>query len=325
MKFGALDCRGNIFAFTAALGASVLGPASALAAPESAIYSGSGAWTVELWMDGPTVLKCSARVSNPSGRPDFGSYLRLENDGKRWTIVSDYVISSNSTETDLLIDGSSFRVRFKLDGPVARAPADRGVMAAIASGQRLNLNLDPSGQNFSLRGAPAALEITDKCVRGHGLYNVGKPGINDYNGYDIAGISQVTEGRYGAVLGWSVLAAAVAGNFAYCTGEFGERGSRWRLGWDGLQWQIALPVESKRDWDGHLEVDGASRGISGSARSGWTFLWLGMPELDRVRDGKTMIVDIGRASIDRALVGTASVITKIEECVQRKGRSGGPQ
>lgn len=325
MKFVLQDGRWNPIACSVSLGVFLLGTSYALAAPDGDIYSISGAWTVESWTDGGTALKCSARVSNPPARSDFGSYLRLENDGKQWAIVSDYVISANSRDAELMIDGSPFRVRFTLDGPVARAPADQGVMAAIAKGHRLNLNLDPSGQNFSLRGVAAALELTEKCVGMHGLQNVGKPGINDYNGYDIAGIARVAEGHYGEVLGWSVLSATVAGNFAYCTGEFGERGARWRLGWDGMQWQVALPVESKPDWNGDLEVDGDRRSISGSARNGWTFLWLGLPELDKIRDGKTMIADIGRASIDRALVGTAAVITKIEECVQRKGRIGGLQ
>ncbi|TDP46200.1 hypothetical protein [Zavarzinia compransoris] len=300
---------------------------SALAAPVAAapvadVYANSGAWTVESWSEGPDARMCSARIANPSAQPDFGSYLRLENDGRQWTLASDYLISGNSVQVSLLIDGTAFPVQFSLDGDVVRAPVDQGVIDAIVAGRQIKLNFDPSGQNFSLRGAKAALDLATECVRGHGLQNAGNAGTNDYDGYDIAGTPQAVESHYAEVRGWTVTGATVAGNFAYCTGEFPDRGSVWRLGWDGMQWQVALPVENAPDWSGQIIVDGNSRSISGSARNGWTFAWLGMAELDAIRSGKAMLVTIGRTASDHKLVGTAAVISKIEECVARKGQGG---
>lgn len=292
------------------------------AASTADVYGKTGAWTVEAWSDGPDVRMCSATVANPSAQSDYGSFLRLENRGRDWMIASDYLISGNSADTHLMIDGASYPVRFALDGSVVRATLDQRTVDAIVAGKRLNLNLDPSGQNFSLRGAQEALAMAEQCARGNGLQNVGNPGTNDYNGYDIAGTPQARENRYASVRGWEVAGATVAGNFAYCVGQFDEKGSVWRLGWDGMQWQVGLPVNAAPDWNGYLDVDGDRRPISGSAKNGWTFLWLGMPELDKIRNGNAMNVDLGAVTVAHRLVGTAAVITKIEECVQRKGQGG---
>ena len=71
-----------------------------------------------------------------------------------------------------------------------------------------------------------------------------------------------------------------------------------------------------------IEVDGDVRPTGGSAAGPWTFVWLQMSDLDRIRNGNTMILDIHRASLDFQLRGTAAAITKIEECVTQ-GRRGG--
>ncbi len=304
--------------------AGVLGvlTASTVAAPVANVYGKSGQWTIEAWTEGADMRMCSATIANPSAQPDFGSFLRLENDGKGWAIVSDYLISGNSHDADMLVDGASFPVRFALEDDVIRAPIEQGMVDAIAAGKRLNLNLDPSGQNFSLRGAQAALDMAGECARGNGLQNVGNAGTNDYNGYNIAGLAQATESHYGTTRGWTVLAATVAGNFAYCTGELNDNGAIWRLGWDGMQWQVAFPFDQPRDWSGSLAVDGDSRSIGGTASDGWTFVWLGMMELDKIRNGDEMNVNFGKSYVDRALVGTGAAITKIEECVRRKGHGG---
>lgn len=295
---------------------------SAGAAPVADVYGEAGPWTVESWSEGPDARMCSARIANATAQPDFGSYVRIENDGHQWWIASDYLISGASAEVSLLVDGRAFPVQFTAGRGVARAPVDQTVIDAIAKGKRLNLNFDPAGQNFSLLGAKGALDLATECVRGHGLQNAGNPGTNDYNGYDIAGTPGARENAYATVRGWTVTSGTVSGTFAYCTGTYQDGSSAWRLGWDGLQWQVALPTASAPDWSGTLTVDGDGRPTSGSSRNGWTFLWLGMEELDKIRNGKLMAIDLGHASADHVLIGTAAVITKIEECVQRKGQGG---
>lgn len=296
------------------------GPFDAIAAPWTDVYGMAGHWTVEAWHEGSDIRMCSARVDNPTAQPDFGSFFRLENDGREWSIATDYLISRNSADVAILIDGASFPVRFALEDDVARAPVDQSVVDALAAGRRLNLNFDPSGQNFSLRGSQAAVDLALECARGGGLENTGDTETNAYGGYDIGGTPEADESRYGSVRGWTVYSAAISDKFAYCAGEIDDRGAAWRLGWDGMQWQVAVAIDAKPDWNGILDVDGDSRPISGSAKGGWTLLWLGMPELERIRDGNVMIVDVGRESIDHRLIGTGAVITKIEECVRREGR-----
>jgi hypothetical protein len=150
---------------------------------------------------------------------------------------------------------------------------------------------------------------------------------NSYGGFDIAGDGSVRESNYSSVRGWNVVSAVKGGRFAYCAGEFNDGGGVWRLGRDLLtdgshQWQIAFPFPSQPHWEARLEIDGDARAASHEAGRDWTFLWLGLPELDRIRNGNEMIVSLDKHDIQRRLSGTAAVITKIEECVQRRGKGG---
>ncbi len=145
-------------------------------------------------------------------------------------------------------------------------------------------------------------------------------GQNDYGGYDIAGVPGIVERPYGEARGWQVVSATLKGRFAYCTGIYEDDGTPWRMGTDGLQWQLALPMTAKPDWQGYLSVDGDRRSTSGSAARDWTFLWLQLPERDKIGQGNDMTIDVGRTSVHHPLVGTAAVITKIEECMSRKGQ-----
>jgi hypothetical protein len=298
---------------------------SAAAAPMPDVYDRSGAWTIEAWLDGPDIRFCSATIANPSAQPDFGSFLRVENDGQGWSLASDYFISGNSMDTTVLVDGAAFPVHFVLEDDVVRGQIDQRMVDAMAAGRRINLNFDPAGQNFSLRGSQAAFDLAAQCIRGSGMQNVGNALTNEYGGYDIGGTPEGEEDFYGQVRGWRVVAGRMGGSFAYCAGEIDDRGTIWRLGWDGMQWQAAVVADVQPDWNGYLDVDGDSRPISGSAKGGWALLWLGLPELDKIRQGNRMIVELGRASIEHPLVGTAAVVTKIEECVARKGGGGGSQ
>ena len=262
---------------------------------------------------------CSARTVNPSAQPDFGSYLRLENDGRGWTIASDYLISGNSADVDILIDGASFPVRFSLEADVVRAAVDQDVVDAVAAGKRLNLNFDPSGQNFSLRGAQAALDLATECVRGHGLQNVGNAGTNDYNGYDIGGRPEAEETDYGTVRGGGWSLPRIAGNFAYCAGETDDRGRHlaYRLGWD------AVAGRGGRRGAARLERHSRCRWRRPSDQrlgQGWLDSALARHAGARQDPQRQFDDGGGRPRIDQhPLVGTAALITKIEECVGRKG------
>lgn len=169
-----------------------------------------------------------------------------------------------------------------------------------------------------LRLLPAALLAATLLLPAAGASAAS--GQNEYGGYDIAGVPGIVERPYGETRGWQVVSATLKGKFAYCAGTFDDNGTPWRLGTDGGQWQLALPMTARPDWQGYLGVDGDSRSTSGSAGHGWTFLWLQLPERDRIGTGNDMTIEVGSTTVHHPLIGTAAVITKIEECMSRKGQ-----
>ncbi|MEQ8655062.1 MAG: hypothetical protein RIC87_21550 [Kiloniellales bacterium] len=142
---------------------------------------------------------------------------------------------------------------------------------------------------------------------------------NDYGGYDILGTLESTERAYGTARGWTVSAAKDRGRFAYCVGAYDKNGYTIRIGYDGRQWQLAVPGRSTPDWEGTFEVDGDRRFSSGTAVGDWTIAWLGLDEVDRVARGKHAELTGRTAYYSFPLTGTAATITKIEECVERQG------
>lgn len=143
---------------------------------------------------------------------------------------------------------------------------------------------------------------------------------NVYGGYDIAGDPEYEEIFYGNTRGWAVVEARDEYNrVVYCAAERPDGGTVWRLGTDGGQWQVAVVADARPDWEGNLIIDGQSTYASGTARAGWTIAWLGLQDLEALANGNQMILEVGRASIDHALTGTAAVITLIEECIQTSG------
>ncbi|MEY8880904.1 hypothetical protein [Donghicola sp. XS_ASV15] len=160
----------------------------------------------------------------------------------------------------------------------------------------------------------AAASVLAACVAG--------AGTNEYGGYDIVGGMGIVESPYAEVRGWNVVYGFDGNRPAYCAAETGTGTLRWRLGYDGGQWQLAIPSSPSgpnSDWSSNWEVDGVARPISGIATENWTIAWLGLEELDRVRQGNVMIIDIGRESAEKQLYGTAAVVTKILECQERSG------
>ncbi|NVO27520.1 hypothetical protein HJ526_08830 [Donghicola sp. C2-DW-16] len=147
---------------------------------------------------------------------------------------------------------------------------------------------------------------------------------NEYGGFNIAGTDGVIEQSYGQARGWNIVYGQTNGRAAYCAAETGAGDTLWRIGYDGGQWQVAIPYApsgGSNDFQSMWEVDGVSRDISGISTDAWTFAWLGLPELDRVMQGNQMIIEIGRASVDRSLSGTAAAMAKVRECVAAKGVS----
>ncbi len=138
---------------------------------------------------------------------------------------------------------------------------------------------------------------------------------NSYGGYDIAGDNGVAESHYGDARGWTISKGSDGRTFAYCMAQYGAEDDAWRIGWDGMQWQIAVPYGAAAEWDGALEIDGTRYAIAGTGDKDNAIAWLGMQDVVNLAKGNRMILDVGKASIDKPLTGSAAAILKVEECV----------
>jgi hypothetical protein len=153
-------------------------------------------------------------------------------------------------------------------------------------------------------------------------------GTNAYGGYDIVEDSSMYASGYGKARGWQVMAAFQNRKFTFCYAEPESEpaNNRVRIGFDSQQWQVAIPVRARRDWEGTFEVDGQGGGngggneASGTSAGGRAIAWLGAGEVDLMRNGSVAILSIGRVDYDFSLDGAAAAMLKIEECVQRRGQ-----
>lgn len=93
---------------------------------------------------------------------------------------------------------------------------------------------------------------------------------NAYGGYDIAGAAGAEEAFYAETRGWKVFSSRVSGGFASCFAQINLTAqSDLRLGWDKMQWQLAVPLDMAPDWEGTLQIDGQGSG-QGYAKGGAT-------------------------------------------------------
>lgn len=123
----------------------------------------AGAWSILHEPGYPE--SCRAIMTNPGLQPDFGNLLGLAFTGDRWEIWTDYRIY-NPMPTVVLIDGRAFPATFEQNESVAIAPVGLDVIEAINAGRDINLNLDPTGPAYSLRGASRAISMLESCAQG---------------------------------------------------------------------------------------------------------------------------------------------------------------
>lgn len=157
---------------------------------------------------------------------------------------------------------------------------------------------------------------------------------NVYGGYDIAGAAGAEETFYAETRGWKVFSSRVSGGVGSCFAQINLTAqSDLRLGWDRMQWQLAVPLNMGPDWEGRLQIDGQGSGqgygrggdfISGTSTPGWTIAWLGEAELDGLRKGNTAILSVGKFDIQFSLAGATAAILKVQECVDRAGQAAVP-
>lgn len=135
--------------------------------------------------------------------------------------------------------------------------------------------------------------------------------------FNIAGDPRMAEQVYGQARKYTVYSGGDRARVQYCVAQRDFGGSTLRIGYDGGQWQLAVPYGNDPNYQGQLEVDGRQFFAGGTSANGWTFAWIGLQELEAIQSGSLMILDVGRASLDFPLDGTTAAVLKVQECVQR--------
>lgn len=166
--------------------------------------------------------------------------------------------------------------------------------------------------------------LATKCTRDF------LPAPEEYGGYAIVRGAPF-ERPYGQARGWDVRAAFAGRLFMYCVASNDRGGRSIRIGVDRAmpgdqsQWQLAVPLRSRQDWQGRLEIDDrepadrAGADVSGTAFADWTIAWLNLGQVDALRQGDRAVLGVGKQDFDFSLAGVAAAISKIEECRARSG------
>lgn len=292
------------------------------------LYRKIGDWRIYYVTDSQDWLGCYGQLNDPT------LPLRIISDGKEWAIAF-------ADETNEPVQGSII-IDSNIDTFEAAPSGDGWAMISVSNNfvnkmkTALNLSLIPDGFgeiSYHLSSFSIPLNIVETCVKNQGNFiesDLFKPiaptfnaiggGAAEYGGYNIVGKGESKEYSYAIARGWKVYSALHKNRFAYCVGTHSfPGGGEVRLGYDNAQWQIALPVNSKKNWEGFLGIDGEFRYASGTAAGNWTIAWLGLPDLNKLKSGNQAIFDYGRANYDFPLIGSAAAIAKVKECVQRAG------
>ena len=196
------------------------------------------------------------------------------------------------------------------------------IVKDVQNGSLISLDTGNGRKSWSLAGSSKALKMVQECARNSGKRPARKKLTRNKNvpSYtDTVGGPGTTEKRYAVVRDWSVYSGKTNGKFKYCVGQKSTHGSKLRLGYDNDQWQLSVPHHTRPDWSGQLEVDGRTMNVSGTAAHRWAITWLGLRELEAIKNGNHLILNVGKFSFDHTLSGTSAVILKIQECLQSRG------
>lgn len=305
-----------------------------------AVYSSHGAFIVHANSQPGRPIICYAATQTylPGNRP-FDTNLMFN--GQDWIVTFPYSQGA-MVNGGLVVDGiaDAFQSEPLGDGYNGFLIA-AGFVADLQRGSTFTLDIPSIGRAvFPLTGSSRALNDVRTCVRNGGVQPAAQPrppaqtqsrpaqasvpsglsgGPSEWGGFNIVGSGQSIESVYANVRGWQVLAASYGGNHAYCVATMQQNGADVRLGTDGGQWQLAVPLPSSPDWYGTLDIDGDVRGAAGAAIGNWTVDWLGLDEVDRLAQGSRAIFSNGRLDYDFSLHGSTAVLLKLEECQSSRG------
>lgn len=212
---------------------------------------------------------------------------------------------------------------------IALNPACLSYNTGVHGNRQMHLEWCSRTASSEVEGASVNIRrLASRCTQGA----LAVP--TEYGGYDIVGHEHF-EQPYGRARQWQVNAAFSGRTFMYCVAIWTGSDRPVRFGMDlampgeSGQWQLAVPIKSRKDWQGQLQVDGrdpdhrAGADVSGNAVGAWSIAWLNMGQMDAMRNGHTAVLGVGKMDYDFSLEGVAAAITKIEECRDRRGAGAG--
>lgn len=295
---------------------------------EDELYGKIGDWRIYQVSNSKGWVSCYGQLNDPT------LPIRLVSAGQVWGLAfaddTDAPVSGN-----MIIDTkSNFFEAVPTGDGWAAIEISKKTFQKLKRAQNLSLIPDNFGEiSYHLSSFSIPISIVETCVKNKGKIvdsNLLRPkaltfnpiggGAAKYGGYNIVGKGESKEYRYAIARGWQVYSALHKNQFAYCVGTHSfPGGTKVRIGYDNAQWQIAIPVNNQKNWEGFLGVDGDFRYASGTAAGNWTIAWLGLPELAELKAGNKAVFGYGRSDVDIPLVGSSSAISKIKECVERAG------
>lgn len=137
----------------------------------SRTYAQFGNWEVIYWPTGA----CSAQLTDYSKGQGGGRMLRFDADYNGFWLLSDQL--SDTFPASALIDGQFYPMTLSIIGDTTSTPVDRNFLAAVQRGNRMNLNFDPEGPEYTLSGSSRAIDSMLECA---GLANQPKPAKEPY-------------------------------------------------------------------------------------------------------------------------------------------------
>jgi len=295
---------------------------------EDSLYGKIGDWRIYSVADSKGWVSCYGQLNDPT------LPIRIVSSGEVWGLA--FADETNNQVKGRIIidrDAKTFNAIPTGDG-WAIIEVSNKAFRKLKKAQNLSLIPDNFGEiSYHLGSFSIPISIVETCVRHKGEIVVSdllKPktltinpiggGPAQYGGFNVVGKGKSKEYRYAISKNWKIYSALYKDQFAYCVGAYSfPGGGKVRLGYDNTQWQIALPVNNKKNWEGFLQIDKNVGHATGTAAGNWTIVWLGLPDLDKIRKGSKAKLGYGRADYDFSLNGSAAAIKKIKQCVQRAG------
>ncbi len=189
-----------------------------------------------------------------------------------------------------------------------------GYSIFVQLGQDMNQDFDPNSLTLLTQSDAGNWQPVAPLAE-HDV-NADIPGEDDNFGVvNIVGTEGAEDTAAGTSGDWSIVKGTIEGAAEYCYAEKTFDGTPVRVGWDDMQWQLAIAHPVPADFYGNFDVDGHTSGMSWTPVGDWALAWLGLMELEPMKEGQTLTVDLDGKTFTLPLSGLAEATAKVETCL----------